>query len=297
MMAITAGKRLSRWNSDEFFGYSDQTGSYIDVIFGFLEEQDESSHNSCESIDYIEDDEDENSCNSEENKIFWETQNEILQATLYRTSSLEMRIRQATKDAIKEIKQLGLHCRCHKPATGDCRNCLHREISERLQAEGYDCTICKSKWKSSHDIPSGDHSFLEVVEKSNSKKGEVRILIELNFRAEFEIARASEEYNKLVNKLPEIYVGKEERLKGLIKILCLAGKKCMKQKKMHLAPWRKHKYMQSKWLGTCEKATLPTPFPVGFSDRTAAAKPRASMLTYDMMESLPVLHCTAVKVL
>lgn len=110
------------------------------------------------------------------------------------------------------------------------------------------------------------------------------------------MARASEEYNRLINRLPEIFVGKEERLRALIKILCSAGKKCMKEKKMHLGPWRKSKYMQSKWLGTCERTTLFPPLPVGFSDRPA--KPKASLLTYDLLEiNMPVLHRTAVQVL
>lgn len=136
---------------------------------------------------------------------------------------------------------------------------------------------------------------MEVVDKLRSKEGEVRVIIELNFQAEFKMAKASEEYNQLINRLPEIFVGKEERLKALIKILCSAGKQCMKEKKLHLGPWRKHKYMQSKWFGTRERTTILTPLPAGFSDRLA--KPKASMLTYDLLESLPVLHLTAVKVL
>ncbi|CAN1319734.1 hypothetical protein LINPERPRIM_LOCUS31377 [Linum perenne] len=44
------------------------------------------------------------------------------------------------------------------------------------------------------------------------------------------------------------FVGRVDRLKTLIKILCSAAKACIKEKKIHLAPWRKHKYMQSKWL-------------------------------------------------
>jgi len=69
--------------------------------------------------------------------------------------------------------------------------------------------------------------------------------VELNFRGEFEMARGSEEYNRLVGKLPEVFVGKVERLSNLIKVLCVAGKRCMKEKKMHMGPWRKHRYMQA----------------------------------------------------
>lgn len=103
---------------------------------------------------------------------------------------------------------------------------------------------------------SGEHTFLDVVDDASSKKGGVRVIIELNFRAEFEISRASEEYKRLIKKLPEVFVGKVERLHNLIKILCPAAKKCMKENKMHMGPWRKHRYMQAKWLSAaCERTT------------------------------------------
>ena len=108
----------------------------------------------------------------------------------------------------------------------------------------------------------GEHTFLDVLEPSPSKKSEVRVIIELNFRGEFEVARASEEYKQLTKKLPEVLVGKVERLQNLIKILCSAAKKCMKENKMHMGPWRKHRYMQAKWLNAaCERVaeTLPLP--------------------------------------
>ncbi|KAE8664073.1 Basic helix-loop-helix DNA-binding superfamily protein, putative isoform 1 [Hibiscus syriacus] len=124
---------------------------------------------------------------------------------------------------------------------------------------------------------------LEVLDKSNPIKGDSRVAIELNFLAEFEMARANQDYNKLTALLPELFVRKSERMRALIKILCVAAKKCMKEKKMHLAPWRRHKYMQDKWLGTYE-STTPAPLQVGHSDRRQ--KPKASMLTFDLRENL-----------
>ena len=110
------------------------------------------------------------------------------------------------------------------------------------------------------------------------------MVIELSFRAEFEIAKGGEEYKRLISRLPEVYVGKTERLRSLIKILCIAGKKCLRDKKMHMGPWRKHKYMQAKWLGTCDRsnsleaAVSETTEPENWVPR---AKPRVSMLNYD----------------
>ncbi|KAK9284833.1 hypothetical protein L1049_024012 [Liquidambar formosana] len=289
-------------NSDKLVRFFDGQASFADMVFGFFEDGEESLESSCNSGEWVDaedsvddDTEDENSCNAEENKAFWEGQDELLQATLHRTSSLESKIRQAIKEALKElISTTGTCCVCRRPVAGGCRSCLQREISDRLRNAGHNCAICKSKWRSQPDMPSGEHTYLEVVDKSNSRKGEVRVVIELNFRAEFEMARASDEYNQLISRLPEVFVGKAERLRALIKILCSAAKKCMKEKKMHLGPWRKHNYVQAKWFGTCERTTTAQALPAGFSDQPR--KPRASMLTFDLVEKLPGLHCTAVVV-
>ncbi|KAE8719931.1 hypothetical protein F3Y22_tig00109924pilonHSYRG00086 [Hibiscus syriacus] len=201
-----------------------------------------------------DDDEKENDEGSNENsKSFWENQHQALQQTLFRTNSIELRIRNATKDALKDIQRESTVCGCGKSSMAeDCRNCLTRE---------------------------------------KSRKSEVRVIIELNFRAEFEIARASEDYNRLVQRLPDVFVGKVERLSNVIKILCSAAKKCMKEKKMHMGPWRKQGYMQAKWLKSCERNTSNQPLPVGCSG-SRLTKPKASMLTEDLLD----VHCTALEV-
>lgn len=274
--------------------------SLDDMVFEFLEYGEESSPESSFSSGdgcYDDDRDEERSFDVEESKAFWDEQMKLLQGTLYRTNSVESKIRQATKEVLKDAA-FSSQCGCGKlraAAGGGCRSCLRREVCNRLMNLGYDCAICKSKWRSSSCIPSGEHTYLEVVHRSNEKRGELRVVIELNFRAEFEMARASEEYNRLIGNLPEIFVGKTERLRGLIKILCSAAKRCMKEKNMHLGPWRKHKYMQAKWLGTCERSA-PAPLPVGNVARPAKSK--ASMLTFDLLEAIPIsgLRRTAVEV-
>ncbi|CAN6553066.1 unnamed protein product [Malus baccata var. baccata] len=277
--------------------------SFSGMVFGFLEDGQEfpesygsSSDGSQENDAFLLDEEEEAGDQEEKDKGFWEKQHQLLQATLCRTSSLETRIRSLTREAVKEIQRSGTECGCGKPMASGCRSCLMREVSGRLSNAGYNSAMCKSKWRSSPDIPSGEHSFLDVVNKSSLKKGEVRVIIELNFRDEFEMARASDEYNDLVQKLPEVFVGKVERLQSLIKILCSAAKKCMKEKKMHMGPWRKQKYMQAKWLGPCKRTTSTPLLAVGDSARLGP-KPKESMLTVDLLEMMHNRHCmTAVQV-
>ncbi|XAR55515.1 hypothetical protein NMG60_11035599 [Bertholletia excelsa] len=305
-MAETAARVavVARRSSGEIHKYSGKPESPDFMIFGYLEENEEFSESSCNSVEGFgcenfldEDDEDESSCDIEKNKVFWETQEQLLEAILRRSSSVESKIKQATKQALRVLISEGGGCICRGSAAAEgCRNCIQREISGRLQRAGYDCSICISKWKSSTDIPSGEHTYLEVTDNSNSKRGEMRVVIELSFRAEFEMARGSDEYNRLVRRLPEVFVGKSERLRALIKLLCSAAKKCMKEKKMHMAPWRKHKYMEAKWLG---KKIQMAPSPVLAIKDTQLERPhkqRASMLTFDLLETLPTLRRAAIRV-
>ncbi|KAA0056993.1 hypothetical protein IC582_029363 [Cucumis melo] len=267
-----------------------EVSSFSDMVFGFLDDGEgwpaEGFGSSLESdtTGFDENDEEkENGESLEESKSFWETQIQILQGMICRSNSAESKIRNATKEAVKEIERSGGGCACGRSvlAMTGCRSCMMREVSGRLRNAGYDSAVCKTKWKSSQHIPSGEHTFLDVVQR-NTKKGEVRLIIELNLRAEFEMARGSEEYNRLVRRLPEIFVGKVEKLQGVIKVICGAAKKCMKEKKMHLGPWRKQRYMQAKWLSPCER-TMSMPL----VPSSRLPKPKASMLTVDFLDKLP----------
>ncbi|CAO2197643.1 unnamed protein product [Urochloa humidicola] len=136
-----------------------------------------------------------------------------------------------------------------------------------------------------------EHSYVDVVVQTRSGKA-VRVVVELSFRAEFEVARAGAEYRALVAALPEVFVGRADRLRGVVKAMCAAAKQCMKENNMHMGPWRKHKYMQAKWLGTPERtaavaAAAAKATPVVVVPAVTAGSPekptkfRASMLTFD----------------
>ncbi|XP_027063929.1 uncharacterized protein [Coffea arabica] len=237
-----------------------------------------------------------NGCKADAAKAFWDSQEEPLLSTLRRTTSFESKIRKATKEALMELNTICVNCACQNRAVDGCRKCMLKEVCDRLQKDGFSCSICKSKWKSSQEIPAGEHTYLEVVQNTTSK-GEVKVIIELNFKSEFMMARGCEEYNRLLERLPDVYIGKTERLKTLIKILCSASKKCMKENKMHMAPWRKHKYMQAKWLGKPEKQR-PTSILPELHMKIRPSRPKASMLTFDFSDNLKtLLPATMIKVL
>ncbi|XP_076936933.1 uncharacterized protein LOC143604291 [Bidens hawaiensis] len=273
------------------------------TIFGFLE-NDTTLLSSPETdmFHHIDDDEDEDENLEKINdKIkFWETQHQNLHATLYRTTSLESRIRTTTKEVLAELDTADNVCSCSRHVSGGCRTCRMREICRRLQNSGYNSAICKSKWKSSSDIPSGEHTYIDVIDKSNRKKSETRVIIELDFRGQFEMKKGSDDYNSLVSKLPEVFVGKVERLLTVIKIMSNAAKRCMEEKKMHLGPWRKQPYMEAKWLRVVERTTsMPTVEPLAVDrdpPHVVRTRARESMLTMDLLDKLPKMSTYMVPV-
>ena len=136
---------------------------------------------------------------------------------------------------------------------------------------------------------AGEHSYVDVAVQTRSGKA-VRVVVEPSFRAEFEVARAGAEYRALVAAVPEVFVGRAERLRAVVKAMCAAAKQCMKENNMHLGPWRKHKYMQSKWLGTPQRDAAPVDaVAVGSLSPEKQPKFRASMLSFDFGRAAAVV--------
>ena len=103
----------------------------------------------------------------------------------------------------------------------------------------------------------GSHEYIEVIASTASRKKQIAFLIELEFRDQFKIAKACDEYHKLTSQLPEYYIGKPDYLNAIVRVLCDAAKKSMKEKKIHMGPWRKRSFMQMKWSGSSERSSCP----------------------------------------
>ncbi|XXG61599.1 hypothetical protein AAC387_Pa05g0170 [Persea americana] len=116
---------------------------------GFLEEDGEGSPESCST-------ESEEEESVTERKAFWESQHQLLKGVLCRISSVELMIRNETERVLRESLEDGPKCVCGKGLKGGlCRNCLMRDVTDRLRKAGHDSGICKSKWRRTPDIPSG----------------------------------------------------------------------------------------------------------------------------------------------
>ncbi|PIM97333.1 hypothetical protein CDL12_30197 [Handroanthus impetiginosus] len=119
---------------------------------------------------------------------------------------------------------------------------LRKIVTDGLIAFGYNASVCKSKWEKSSSIPAGEYEFIDVI-----IEGEI-VIIDVDFRSEFEIARSTSTYKSILQCLPSIFVGKSDRLLQILTIVSEAAWQSLKKKGMHIAPWRKAEYMKSKWL-------------------------------------------------
>ncbi|KAK2648467.1 hypothetical protein Ddye_015956 [Dipteronia dyeriana] len=125
-------------------------------------------------------------------------------------------------------------------------------VSDGLLGLGYDTCICKSHWDKTPAYPAGDYEYIDAVFEGQ------RLIIDIDFRSEFEIARSTKTFKSILQALPYIFVGKADRLQKIIAIVSEAAKQSLKKKGMHVPPWRKADYIKAKWLSPHARATTPS---------------------------------------
>jgi uncharacterized protein (TIGR01615 family) len=99
---------------------------------------------------------------------------------------------------------------------------------------------------------SGDYEYIDVIMHSDTT-GPERLIVDIDFRSHFEIARAVDSYGTLLNSLPVVYVGTLSRLKQFLHVMVDAAKWSLKQNSMPLPPWRSLPYLQAKWQSKYER--------------------------------------------
>lgn len=87
--------------------------------------------------------------------------------------------------------------------------------------------------------------------------GKERVIIDVDFRSEFEIARSTKAYKVILQTLPYVFVGKSDRLHSIVAIASEAAKQSLKKKGLHVPPWRKLEYVRSKWFSPYTRITPP----------------------------------------
>ncbi|KAI3907418.1 hypothetical protein MKX01_036335 [Papaver californicum] len=124
-----------------------------------------------------------------------------------------------------------------------------RQLMTRLRLRGFDAGLCKSRWEKTGRFPAGTFEYIDVIVSG------VRYIVELFLVGEFTIARPTNRYVSLLEIFPQIFVGKPDKLKQVVRIMCGASKQSLKKNDMHIPPWRSNGYMQAKWLSLYKRTT------------------------------------------
>ncbi|KAL5734707.1 hypothetical protein ACOSP7_032568 [Xanthoceras sorbifolium] len=144
---------------------------------------------------------------------------------------------------ILSIKETDLHF----VKSGPCNaSCIRFALVKLLRLSGYDAAVCSSRWQGSGKVPGGDHEYIDVVNYNNTGISE-RLIIDIDFRSHFEIARAVDSYDRILKSLPVVYVGSLMRLKQYLQVMVEAARSSLSQNSMPLPPWRSLAYLQAKW--------------------------------------------------
>ncbi|KAK4771948.1 hypothetical protein SAY86_013723 [Trapa natans] len=129
---------------------------------------------------------------------------------------------------------------------------LRNRLVHGLQIEGYPASLCNTSWVTSSGCPGGDYEYFDVLirdDSSNMYRGRYhRLIVDIDFKSQFEVARPTRVYKDLTDILPTVFVGSEGKLNRVISILCSAAKQSLRESGLHIPPWRTVAYMQSKWL-------------------------------------------------
>lgn len=99
----------------------------------------------------------------------------------------------------------------------------------------------------------GNYEYVDV------DAGGTRYIVEVYLAGEFTIARPTGGYASLLQVFPQIYVGKADELKQVVRLMCNAISRSMKSVGIHVPPWRRLAYMQSKWFASYKRTSNEIP--------------------------------------
>ncbi|KAG0558354.1 hypothetical protein KC19_10G022000 [Ceratodon purpureus] len=133
-----------------------------------------------------------------------------------------------------------------------------RSVMKHLQISGYNAALCKSRWDHAGSFPGGDYEYIDVV-FARLDGPEARLIVDIDFQGQFEIARPTSQYKHVYQALPAVYVGTSDRLLQIVNVMSEAVKRSLKKKGMFLPPWRKPEYVKAKWFSSYKRTTNGSP--------------------------------------
>ncbi|KAF5444620.1 hypothetical protein F2P56_033740 [Juglans regia] len=173
-----------------------------------------------------------------------------------------------TETEIEVLEKISMHERNMGIACGP--NDRKKWMVKKLQMEGYQSSLCTTSWVSTFGRsrsrfidPSevlqytGKYEYIDVMVRGGNDQNPTRLIVDMDFRSQFVLARPTPSYMELANIIPSIFVGTEEKLEKIVSLICSAMKRSLRESGLYIPPWRKTSYMQSKWLSkNCKKVSV-----------------------------------------
>ncbi|KAL3591411.1 hypothetical protein D5086_010051 [Populus alba] len=133
-------------------------------------------------------------------------------------------------------------------------------LLKRLKMDGFNASICQTSWATSLGCPAGAYEYIDITFKGENGDT-MRLIVDIDFS--------------------------EEKLSKIISLLCSAAKQSLRERGLHVPPWRTSSYMQSKWLSRCCKVTNDSN--IGYSSRENGEPKNGSRHGYSSLWTPPVV--------
>ncbi|GFY82175.1 cruciferin [Actinidia rufa] len=118
----------------------------------------------------------------------------------YSVNQYESDLLSVVDSLMQSINGTDLHFAKSAPCNAGC---IRFSLVKLLRLSGYDAAVCTSKWQACRKVPGGDHEYIDVFNYKQTG-GSERLIIDIDFRSHFEIARAVESYDRILNSLPDV---------------------------------------------------------------------------------------------
>lgn len=154
---------------------------------------------------------------------------------------------------------------------------LRRAVAAGLRALGYDAAVCRSRWDRAPSRPAGEHEYIDALLPPGSDGPRTRVVVEVDFRAEFEVARPTKPYRAALQALPPLFVGAPDRMGKVVAVVAEAARQSMRKRGLHFPPWRKPEYVRAKWLAPHSRLRdhhQPPELALRFDDKAVRAAER-----------------------
>uniref|UniRef100_A0ACD5WMG4 Uncharacterized protein n=1 Tax=Avena sativa TaxID=4498 RepID=A0ACD5WMG4_AVESA len=169
----------------------------------------------------------------------------VIEGILARCTQVEMEIYER---AMEHVREMGEERK---------RSSLKKRLMVRLRKDGYDASLCRSSWVATTQHPGGEHEYIDVHVAEAGGASRTRLIVDIDFRSQFQLARPAPWYAQLSSRLPAAFVGPQDKLRKAVALLCLASHRSLRESGLHVPPWRRSSYMQAKWFPCPAVAVAP----------------------------------------